>query len=264
MSAHAPTSRHLPWERCYNARDVGGYETDDGARTRWRALVRADDLSRLTPAGCAALLNYGVRTILDLRLPSECARAVHPFASRPDDSPGPIYHHLSMMDETDRKGTARFNTADTPQEVYALILDQYPSRVAASVRAFAQAGPGGVLVHCHGGKDRTGILVALLLTLAGVPQATIALDYAESEVYMQPAYQESLAQVAHDPVLRQQLARQIRKMAPTPEAMRATLAHLDARHGGVRAYLNAAGVPSEEFEKIRTRLRETSDERQQR
>ncbi|MSS70965.1 MAG: tyrosine-protein phosphatase [Candidatus Latescibacteria bacterium] len=257
MSTHTPASRHLPWERCYNARDVGGYETGDGARTRWRSLVRADDLCRLTPAGCAALLDYGVRTIIDLRLPSECARALHPFASRPNDGPSLIYHHISMMDETDREGTARINAGDTPQEIYILILEQYPSSVAAAVRAFAQAGPGGVLVHCHGGKDRTGILVALLLTLAGVPQATIAQDYAESEDYLQPSYREALAQIAHDPVRHQQLARQIRKLAPTPEAMRATLSHLDTKHGGVSAYLKATGVTPEDLESIRNRLRET-------
>ncbi len=64
MGIEGALSRRLAWDACYNVRDIGGYETDDGRQTRWRALVRADDLCRLTPAGAAALRDYGVQTII--------------------------------------------------------------------------------------------------------------------------------------------------------------------------------------------------------
>src|SRR5205823_6923920 len=88
MSEDQP-ARHLTWDACYNARDVGGYPTNSGGRTRWRALVRADNLHRLTPEGQAALREYGVRTIIDLRLAGELERHPSPFAAGqgPDDVP---------------------------------------------------------------------------------------------------------------------------------------------------------------------------------
>src|SRR5207248_11734510 len=75
--------RHLPWDACFNIRDLGGYAAAAGRRTRWRALLRGDNLGWLKPSGRAALIDYGVRTIIDLRHPSEVARAPHPFAAGP-------------------------------------------------------------------------------------------------------------------------------------------------------------------------------------
>ena len=71
MSNQQPTQRQLAWEACYNARDLGGLPTVDGGYTRWQAVIRTDLLSRLTAQGKRALLDYGVRTIIDLRGPKE-------------------------------------------------------------------------------------------------------------------------------------------------------------------------------------------------
>jgi protein-tyrosine phosphatase len=253
MHTDAPLPRHLPWDACYNVRDVGGYITTDGGEIRWRALVRADNLCRLGPAGRAALIEYGVRTIIDLRSPSELTRAPHPFAP-PHQEPGaPTYLPLSLLDEADQAGIARIDAAASVQEMYILMLEQFPSQIAAIIRAVAQAEDGGVLVHCFAGKDRTGVIVALLLAVAGAEPAVIVTDYAISDNYLQPLYDELLESLAHDPPRQSQLASLLSSPA---EAMQATLAHLDATYGGPAAYLQAIGISQPDLHQVRRRLRE--------
>lgn len=240
--------RRLAWNACYNVRDLGGYETADGRRVRWRALLRADDLCRLTPEGQQALVTYGVRTIIDLRSPSEWAVAPHPFAAGAPCAP--VHHALSLFDEEDVAAMAALAAAQNNGVFYCAVLDFFHARVGAVVRAVAEAPEGGVLVHCFAGKDRTGIVAALALALAGVPRETIAADYALSDSYLQPLYDELLAMV-DDPAERERRALQYRS---PPESILAVLDHLDVRHGGVAAYLRAAGVMDEQLERIRVRL----------
>jgi protein tyrosine/serine phosphatase len=159
--------------------------------------------------------------------------------------------HLPLEDWTDTVYKAAIQAWSAKgMDYYIAILDHYRARVAGIMRAIAQAPAGGVLVHCTAGKDRTGIIVALLLTLAGVPAETVAEDYAVSDVYLRPRY-EALMQKAQDEAERARLAA---PKAP-PERMLAVLAWLERQHGGVRPYLLHAGVTEAEIERIRARLR---------
>src|SRR5687767_10529285 len=88
--------RQLSWDGCYNVRDLGGYATIDGGVTRWRAFVRADSLYQLTPAGQAALLDYGVRTIVDLRRARELEHYPNPFAQPSEAANPPKYLHIPL------------------------------------------------------------------------------------------------------------------------------------------------------------------------
>jgi protein-tyrosine phosphatase len=251
MEGAEQLSRRLAWDACYNIRDLGGYPTEDGGQTRWRAIVRADNLCRLTPAGCAALTAYGVRTIIDLRNYFELPRAPHPFAHLTAPDATPIYLHLPLEDETNAEGVAAMRAAQSMAEVYAIIVDYYQTRLTTIVRAVAHAPEGGILLHCHAGKDRTGIVVAVLLSLAGLPAASIAEDYALSDTYLQPLYAELLSQTQDE----EERARLLAPWRAQPEWMHATLTRFDQRYGGVRAYLLAASVSEEEIERVRTRLR---------
>ena len=250
MGIEGALSRYLAWDACYNVRDVGGYATDDGRQTRWRALVRADDLCRLTPAGVAALRDYGVRTIIDLRSTAEMPMAGHPFA-RPTAADGSLtYLNLPLLDDDNRAGLAAVNAVECTEDMYVCMLEHFRRPIAAIVRTVAQAPAGAVLIHCHAGKDRTGLVVALLLALAGVPDATIAADYALSSTYLQPLYETWFSAPAAT-----EADRSAWWLASPPDAMLAVLATLDARYGGVHAYLSAAGVSPAEIERIRARLR---------
>ncbi len=223
MTALMP-KRHLRWDTCYNARDLGGHATDDIATIRWGALVRADSVGRLNAQGRAALEAYGVRTIIDLRLPVEAR-----------DEPSPFIGHAAIatqelpLDPNDRlvskaviahKETGLSYTA----AMNAAYLSTHQTQIATIMRAVADAPDGGIVVHCHAGRDRTGLIVALLLGIAGVPAATISADYALS-------------------------------FSAVSETMDATLAHIESAYSGIAAYLHAIGVTEDEIARIRHRLR---------
>src|SRR5215217_5485841 len=109
-------ARLLRWEACYNARDLGGYATADGGQTRWGAFVRADNLSRLTPSGRAALLNYGVRTVIDLRRAAELQINPNPFAEPAAKAPLPMYLNLPLGLGADSAGVAAVAAAGAGED----------------------------------------------------------------------------------------------------------------------------------------------------
>jgi protein-tyrosine phosphatase len=177
-------SRHLDWEGCFNVRDLGGLPTVDGRRTRWGAVVRADAIDGLTAAGWSALVAHGVRTVVDLRSDDERGPDAAP-------RPGSVQTvHLPLDVAEDRafwEVWASGPQFGTPL-YYRPHLDRFPGRNAAVVAAVAQAAPGAVVVHCGGGRDRTGQVTMLLLALAGVPADVIAADYALSEGRLRRRY----------------------------------------------------------------------------
>lgn len=244
--------RHLPWDAVYNARDIGGYPTADGSVTRYRAIVRADNLCNLSTEGQAALIEYGVRTIVDLRGPWETPSDSSPFAQRNAFRGVITYLNLPLID-ADELGEAAFEKAGSVFDAYRLMLDTYMEPIAAIMTAIARAPQGTVLVHCHAGKDRTGLVVAMLLDLLGVPREVIAEDYSMSDSYLKPLYQEWLENVAENADPRS-VERLRRNLLCAPDTMLSTLFYLDRVYGSVEAYLVAAGVDPEDFERIRHRL----------
>lgn len=241
-----PQTRRLVWEACYNARDLGGYPTAYGTETRWGTIIRADTLSRLTEAGRAALVAYGVRTVLDLRGPQELAVDPNPFAQSGVHSVA--YVHLPFIDPAAGPAPACTTLADD----YIHMLTRFQARVAIIMTAIAQAPAGGVVVHCASGKDRTGLVAALLLELAGVPRETVCADYALSAEYLRPFYD---AWLASEPAQRAERERRLMRNAPRMEVMQETLLHIDERHGGVEAYLRAGGMTADDTMRLRERLR---------
>lgn len=238
--------RHLDWPQCYNARDLGGLPARAGRTTRWQAMIRADTLGRLTAAGQQALLDYGVRTVIDLRTPQEAAK--EPSLALQDAGHPLDYLNLPLEKYHPHVG-ALIRQATSRGEVYCIILDHYPDAVADIMRAVIQARPGGVVIHCHAGKDRTGIVVALLLSLVGVPHTMISADYAESQVRLWPIYARFLAETK-DPEALDFWSRP----TATVEMMDMMLAHVATQHGGAEQYLLAAGLAPEEIAQLTRRL----------
>lgn len=236
-------SRALSWDACLNVRDLGGLTTGDGRRVRRGALVRSDQLCRLDDGGRDALLAHGVRTVIDLRTPAEAAQ-----------DPDPIWHDRGvdnvLVPQQDEQFWGSIDPARTRAERDALVLDHRAEHIVAMARAVANAAPGGVLIHCLAGKDRTGIAVALLLGLVEVDEAEIAADYALSEAALAAERAAALA-AAPDEEARARVERGYDSRA---ETMFATLAHLRARHGGAVAYLTRAGLSGADIDRIRERL----------
>jgi protein-tyrosine phosphatase len=246
------TERRLDWEGCLNVRDLGGHQTEDGGETRMGAVVRADSVRRLTGAGWQSLVDYGIRRIVDLRLESELEE------DPPGDVPVEVVHVSFLEDVPVERQIEIFQRwIDAPDDVvatrdgYLEMLEEYRKNVGAAVSAIASAPEGGVLVHCMGGKDRTGLVAALLLRLVGVPVADIAADYGLSADNIKPLWQEWVEDAGdeNERELRRRLS------ASPSEAMVQVLDELERRYGHVRTYLLDAGVSEADLDHARARLR---------
>ncbi|HVD12580.1 MAG TPA: tyrosine-protein phosphatase [Gaiellaceae bacterium] len=248
--------RDLVWDGCLNVRDLGGLPTAGGGETRYGAVVRADSVSQLSDAGWRALVDYGIRTVLDLRGDHE----------REDDPPADLpveVVHVPFMEaneaeweeigeELEAATAAAPDVAASTREAYLIFLERFKPNVAAAVRAVANAPEGGVVVHCVGGKDRTGLLSAFLLHLAGVADEEIASDYALSEERLRPRH-EAWFEAADS---EEELER-LRRIAQTPAAsMVGVFAELERRYGSVEAFLLDAGVTEGELAAVWARLRD--------
>jgi protein-tyrosine phosphatase len=244
--------RDLLWEGCLNVRDLGGLATEDGGVTRFGSIVRADSVGHLTPGGWRVLVGTGVTRIVDLRQdfeqagdpPRELAvEAVHiPIFEELPEEAWTTVQELSETAPTH---------AESQRRVYLFFLERARARFAAAIEAVATARQGTVVVHCHAGKDRTGIVAALLLRLAGVPGVTIGEDYALSGERLRPRTEEWFAS-AQDDAERARLER----IAATPaQAMQSVIEEIDDRFGGVEAYLRDAGLDADVVAAARARLR---------
>lgn len=200
----------LDWEGCLNGRDVGGLPSSAGPRIRFGALLRSDSHSRLTADGIAAVRAVGISRILDLRWARETVQEPSPFV---DD---PVYCNVPLIAELVEQGT-------TMPDAYRSMVDNNQRQITDVFIQMGDAPPGPLAVHCSAGRDRTGVLVALALSVAGVPPTSIAADYALTDG------------CSGDTILR-------------------TLTHLDNHHGGVRAYLLKGGASPTQLRQVRNRL----------
>jgi protein-tyrosine phosphatase len=249
-------SRDLVWDGLLNVRDLGGHPTEDGSETRFGSIVRADSVRQLSDAGWEALVDYGVKTIVDLRANEELE------ADPPAELPVEVLHVPFM--ETDRSDweeveseleaavkKAAPDVAAATRDVYLIFLERFAGNVAAAIRAVANAPDGGVVIHCAGGKDRTGLLTAFLLHLAGVGPEEIARDYALSEEKLRTRHERWLAEAESD-----EERERLRRIQQTPaDSIKGVFEELGHRYGSVEGYLRHAGSTDDELERARARLR---------
>jgi protein-tyrosine phosphatase len=165
--------RDLAWEGCFNVRDLGGMPTTGGGRTRMGAIVRADDLNRLSEKGWDAGVSYGIRTVVDLRNDAELGADV---AVRPAEIET-VRVPLDDIEDRDFWEHVWANELDGSPLYFRLFFERKPQQCAAALKAIAHAQPGGVVFHCGRGRDRTGLIALVVLELAGVPPKDIVLDY---------------------------------------------------------------------------------------
>ena len=171
----------------------------------------------------------------------ELLREPNPFA----DIEGVRYVHRPLNDPG---VTARISAIDDPTERYRLMLDGNGERIAAIFKMFATC-PRTLLFHCFAGRDRTGIVAAMLLRIAGVPDRAIVEDFAISDERLARRYDEwSQAWSEEDK------ARVERSIVEAEATIRGTLGHLDARYGGVEAYLTTNGLATAAIDRLRADL----------
>jgi protein tyrosine/serine phosphatase len=250
--------RILDWEGCYNVRDLGGLETADGHRVRWGALVRSDLPTRLTDGGRQALLAHGVRTVIDLRFEGEVSRDWERYPFQDDLGRATVTYTNVPFNHgrdpaLDEQVHAAYRSATSRQELNRHDIDWNQVGIATAVAAIADAQPGGVLVHCHAGKDRTGAVVAMVLSTLGVADEAIADDYALTALSIEPLIVDWLDESSSNEEQRAHL----RALAmPVREAMLDTLAYTRDRHGSAESFLAGGGLTYEQLGALRARLLE--------
>ncbi|MEU3272788.1 tyrosine-protein phosphatase [Saccharomonospora sp. NPDC006951] len=177
--------RHLAWEGCFNVRDLGGLPTTSGRLTLRGSIVRGDAPDRLTVRGWESLWADGIRTIIDLRGAEE---------GNPDSADRPA-GLTTVPIPLDDHGDTEFwtqwgNGLDCTPLYYRAFIDRFPATVVHVLGTIADATGGGVLVHCAGGRDRTGLVALLLLAVVGCSPETIAADYALSAQRLAPLWKQ--------------------------------------------------------------------------
>jgi protein-tyrosine phosphatase len=243
--------RLIDLEGCLNFRDLGGYPTSDGRRLAWRRIYRSDGLHQLTAPDVARLRDdLGLTDLIDLRSTAELEL----------DGRGPLedepmaFHHVPLFDG-DRPSTFSPDMRRRMEEMsladrYFGLAEMAKEPIARVVRLIADA-KGGAVYHCAAGKDRTGVVSAILLSTLGVPEDLIVADYALSQQNLDAiierlnaseGYKEMFEHLPPD------------TLHAEPETMAALLAKLGEGYGSVSAYLETAGVGSDVVERLRTNV----------
>jgi protein-tyrosine phosphatase len=230
-------SRILAFEGCVNFRDLGGYRTADGRSLAWRRLFRADGLNKLTPADRAQLIELGLTTVIDLRTKDEAEqRGSFPVDDVPVRYVGlPLTDVLPATEELpDWKEAAYVATR------YAAMVSEGGPVLTEAIEVLASAGSLPAVMHCSAGKDRTGVLSALILAFLGVPDETIVEDYALSATAMERLLERLKAEYP-------EAVDQVEKFAPAilhvvPETMEQFLASLRLEYGTYDELAVALGV----------------------
>ncbi len=240
--------RRVPFAGLINFRDIGGYDTADGGRTRWGLVFRSDSLHYFTEEDLIAFDELGVGTIYDLRRESERQEAPGPRPFVAMTLPGGRIADADPSALTDRRSGEEWLLED-----YLGMLSQAGPVMGALFSRLAEPDAGPSVIHCLAGKDRTGMTVAILLSYLGVPLDAVIDDYALTASYTPP---ERLAEVVALFGTEGIAASAAEGMLSTPRwVMAEALDALERDHGGADAFLAGPGAMSEDaLVRLRSRL----------
>lgn len=245
--------RRLPLTGLCNARELGGFAIPGGT-TQYGRFIRSEVPNEITKSDVEFLTRYGVKMAVDFRGVAELERMPNLLSHEVSID----FRHIPTYNSQVARGAGI--SRDRPfvrwAELYIQMCDGNTDWVKSVFQTFAQAR-GAVVFNCTTGKDRTGIISALLLGLAGVSREDIIADYCVSEVYMhnkylklfkkmpplKEGYPENLESNLSDPFFR-----------TSPDNMRCLLDHIDKKYGGIRAYLKYCGVEADTADLVRAML----------
>ena len=266
-------SRWIDLDGAVNTRDLGGLPTTDGRTTRRARILRSDNLQDLSVADVRLLLDdYGLKNVIDLRTETEIRL----------EGPGPLtriptvtIHQLTLIPEggwrtdatadtphgrtgridagkilPDRDGVPRGPDPARPADHYLGYLNDCGDSVVAALRIMSRTD-GASLVHCAAGKDRTGVVCALALDIAGVTREAIVADYAQSGDRIDAVLRRLRASTTYAAGLDTRPADSHR---PHPATMEKFLARIDEEFGGTIGWLTAHGWTSDDTDALRARL----------
>jgi len=240
----------LPLETLYNARDLGGFPIAGERTTVCGRFLRADAPVRLSHADRKTLVAYPVSVVIDLRSRSEIRDMPHQLKGLP----GIAYHHIPLLGDDLGQDLARLQRHAgqerlTLADLYRHMLDQSQEAIGSVMTVLAGETSGARLFNCSHGKDRTGLIAALLLGLVGVSADEIVADYQVSEVYLEPWFRHIIRHVPPGE----------RHFFQTPARyMQETLAHLARQYRSAADYLLRCGVSRDSQNRLVALLTERS------
>ena len=237
--------RRIAVEGCLNFRDLGGYPTETGGTLRWRQLFRADGLHALSARGVATVRDeIGLGDIIDLRSSAELA-----LDGRGMLEQEPIrFHHLPLFDGGRGQQAPPFGASLA--DLYFGMIDFAREPIAKVVTVLARTRDPAVF-HCAAGKDRTGVISALLLSLLGVREEVIVADYAATREALDAIVERLLASDGYQGMFE--------NLPPDtlhaePATMEGFLARVRSEFGGMAEYAREIGIASEDVEHLRARM----------
>jgi len=240
----ASTNRFVTLQGAYNVRDLGGYPTETG-QTHWGVLFRADALHQLSDDDQQILRKRGVKTVIDLRHGAEIETQPNVFANADDIR----YHNIPIF-RSSVSGNSSGQTPDLPS-IYRYIIEECRAGVSEALTTIADAEAGGVVFHCTAGKDRTGIIAALLLDIAGVEANTIADDYALTTGAMTHIRPRLLERVREEGGSVEQMDR---LLSSHREDMLDFMTYLHERYSNAAQYAREIGLTGEQIVRLQRRL----------
>lgn len=230
--------RMINLEKMYNTRDLGGYETQDSCYTKTHRFVRAASPALMTQADQEKLYDYGVRIEVDLRGNFEREKAPSKLEEYKDIE----YFNVDLLAGIDvdviPKDMREFKSM---ADLYIMMLDYCKPKIKEVFTIFLEHLETTILFNCSAGKDRTGVIAALLLDLAGCHDYDIVKDYMESFENIQPMYEMLLSGVGED---------QENFLASKPQYMMLFLDHLRENYGSAKTYLLELGFLEEEVQEL--------------
>jgi len=224
-----------------NLRDLGGYPAAGGT-VRWRTLLRSDALHRLDDTGRAALAGLGLRTVIDLRTDQEVETA--PSAL---DGTGARTFHIPLFSDG-----AISRLPPERAAIYRYMIDDCGAAIAEAIGRLCAGDALPGLIHCTAGKDRTGLVAALVLDVIGVPDEFIAADYAMSAAYLDPAAARAIRRVRAASGVGRWL--DLGALGASPEVITTALARVRGQTGSVAGYLMRHGLTEPELDRRRAAL----------
>lgn len=229
--------RRLILENIVNCRDLGGFPTKYGI-TKFGRFIRAGAVKRPTDNDIEQFRQYGIKTVIDLRGDYETQTYPTNFERIGDID----VYHISLYELNVAVGE---NADFSLDSVYRFIIDNHTQNIAKVLKTIANAPEGAVLYHCFFGKDRTGILSMLLLSVAGAYQEDIIADYQLTYTYIRPYIETHADELwSQEPSAHYSL----------PETIRSLMEYINKKYGSVLDYISFCGVTNDEIEKIRTRF----------
>ncbi len=244
-------NRQLRIPGTYNVRDLGGHLTHSGRVTRWRVLLRAGNPNSLSSESQQQLADYGVTTVIDLRDEREVEQFPTVFAH----SDSVLYFNrplLGTLLNADETWQAEKDNYTLLHDLYCKYLERCRPQIGAIITTIAEHVPG-VVFHCHAGKDRTGIIAALLLAAVDVQESAIAEDYALSAHQIAPLVEQWRTYAAQHA---QDMGQFERDVASTPETAIAMLIYLKNQYGSIDHYLQSCGVTQVHLARLSTHFLE--------